>query len=225
MDYINLVNFITSLIANNTSETIAIAALLLAVWQGWVSRSHNKLSVEPRLMIYSETLEKQNTETFKLYVKNTGLGPAIVEEFFIGVYGKGFIRGEITDEAWISALQQCTGTKIKLQALRAIHKNYLIGAGENILISEISYKSRSFDPTNEIVSGMKYKTFYNEVRTSAAGVNDKIVFAMFSISDFFSIPKWLKKLRYDMFIYKKTMKNYDEHNKRKQQEISKKRKK
>lgn len=221
MDYISIIKYVTSLILNNPSETIAASALLLAVWQGWTLRRHNKLSVEPRLLIYSEQFEKQNSETFKIYIKNTGLGPAIVEEFFIGIYGKGLIRGKINEAAWLSALEQCTGTQIKLHALNVIHKNYLIGAGEDILISEISYKPRSFDPTNEIVTGIKYKTSYNEVRTSASGINGKMIFTMFSISDFFSTPKWLKNLRYEIYNYTKTIENYKDHAERKQQESSK----
>src|SRR5258708_33930476 len=66
-------------LGRNAQQIIALMALFVAVWAGYASRRHNRLSVRPELMQYMEATE--NDLMFTLGVKNCGLGPARILEF------------------------------------------------------------------------------------------------------------------------------------------------
>jgi hypothetical protein len=62
---------------------VAVAALLVAVCEGWIARRHDRLSVRPLFEV-----ERQiDTEASKLVLRNVGLGPAIIKTFKLWVDG------------------------------------------------------------------------------------------------------------------------------------------
>lgn len=61
-------------LGRNAQPIIALLALAVAVWAGYASRRHNRLSVRPDLMQYADASE--NNLIFRLGVRNCGLGPA-----------------------------------------------------------------------------------------------------------------------------------------------------
>lgn len=69
---------------------IALSALATSIWQGVISRKHNKLSVRPNLVLdhYEE-----NSLTTSFTLKNNGLGPALISSFQIT-----FDQNEILNE-------------------------------------------------------------------------------------------------------------------------------
>lgn len=68
------------------SAVIALSALGVAVWQGYIGRRHNILSVQPRLQIHIDTIDGL------LYrLENQGLGPAIVTELKIYIGEKEIV--------------------------------------------------------------------------------------------------------------------------------------
>jgi hypothetical protein len=71
-----------------TISTIVIAcvAVCISIWQGWVTRQHNKLSVKPILEIFTSTT-KDGT-SMGVRVENHGTGPAIIKDFFVYFKGK-----------------------------------------------------------------------------------------------------------------------------------------
>lgn len=62
---------------------IALSAMGVAIWQGYLSRKHNILSVRPRLQVHLDT-----RNGIVLTLQNQGLGPAIVKGFSITYGGK-----------------------------------------------------------------------------------------------------------------------------------------
>jgi hypothetical protein len=68
-------------LGRNAQPIIALMALFVAVWAGYSSRRHNRLSVRPELMQYMEASE--NDLIFRLGVQNCGLGPARILSFAI----------------------------------------------------------------------------------------------------------------------------------------------
>ena len=65
---------------------IALAAVFVSVWQGVMTREHNKLSVKP-LLDYNNIWDRTNEETIqKVSVSNKGIGPAILKNmtFYLG---------------------------------------------------------------------------------------------------------------------------------------------
>jgi hypothetical protein len=76
-------NFIVAL----SAAIIALAALIVTVWQGVVSRKHNRLSVTPHFRI--DYLENPHV-SHKYVLRNCGIGPGIITSFEILVDGKVF---------------------------------------------------------------------------------------------------------------------------------------
>jgi len=66
------------------SIIIAVCALSLTIWQGWMTRKHNQLSVMPAICSWNHSDEKN----FHFWIKNKGHGTAKIDEF------KLFINGE-----------------------------------------------------------------------------------------------------------------------------------
>jgi len=62
---------------------IAVLALFLSIWHLSVQRKHNKLSVKPLLTF--EELTANTERGFGVFVRNDGIGPAIIKEFKIYV--------------------------------------------------------------------------------------------------------------------------------------------
>jgi len=63
------------------STFIALCALGISVWTGFLTRQHNRLSVMPKLEIYKNF----DDEWSGLYISNLGFGPAKLVEFKIWV--------------------------------------------------------------------------------------------------------------------------------------------
>jgi hypothetical protein len=58
-----------------TSAFVAVCALGVAVWTGWVTRQHNVLSVRPRIEVI---VDGRDPRELLLTAKNVGLGPALI---------------------------------------------------------------------------------------------------------------------------------------------------
>jgi hypothetical protein len=65
---------------------IAFLALGVSFWQGYVTRRHNILSLQPKLTIESNTYLGESS--FEYDVKNVGLGPAEITSFKVFVKGQ-----------------------------------------------------------------------------------------------------------------------------------------
>ena len=70
---------------------IAASALGLTVWQGCLTRKHNRLSVTPHLDWHINTRWTPQGATFSFVLKNTGIGPAIIKSRTFHLDGKPFI--------------------------------------------------------------------------------------------------------------------------------------
>jgi len=64
---------------------IALAALVLAIWEGRQQRRHNRLSVAPKLRL--NCVVDGNSRFFGFILSNCGFGPAIVKRFDVTVDG------------------------------------------------------------------------------------------------------------------------------------------
>lgn len=91
-------------IFNFSSLIVAACALGLSVWQGYVQREHNHVSLEPRVNAYFQSNEGQGVTG--LYIINNGIGPGYVESLDIYFDGK-LISSPNQMEPWrfASALQ------------------------------------------------------------------------------------------------------------------------
>lgn len=68
-----------------SSTVIALCALGLTVWQAYVTRRHNRLSVRPHLTTWSYSDNVNHNYVVELL--NNGIGPAFIQSFKISVDG------------------------------------------------------------------------------------------------------------------------------------------
>ena len=90
---------IWNLIADNSSMIIAISALVLTVWQAYITRQHNKLTVAPYLTTWSQADDENGF--YSIEIMNNGIGPALIKAFQVFVDGVE-IKGpdsELVDKA------------------------------------------------------------------------------------------------------------------------------
>lgn len=73
-------------VGRNAEAIIAGCALFFTSYQTYALRKHNKLSVRPRLVVATETVQVATQlpalmERFRVTLTNAGLGPAIIKDY------------------------------------------------------------------------------------------------------------------------------------------------
>lgn len=68
-----------------SSAVIALCALGVSIWQGILTRQHQRKSVTPLISLSHNAL---NYETIEICIQNNGLGPAIITNYAISINGK-----------------------------------------------------------------------------------------------------------------------------------------
>src|SRR3989344_2263262 len=81
-------------IAAIASAIIALCALGLSIWQGYLSRGHNRISVRPHLTMW--THKYHGDGLYAADIVNNGIGPAIIKCFSVKLDGKK-IEGKETE--------------------------------------------------------------------------------------------------------------------------------
>ena len=88
---LDFTNETANLITSIAAATIACIALFVSIWQGYLTRQHNRLSVEPILHFTSGSLphvENKSTFTYIISLANDGLGPAVINSININYKGE-----------------------------------------------------------------------------------------------------------------------------------------
>lgn len=75
-------------IADIAATTVALAALGVAVWQGWLQRKHARLTLMPNIDTFSKDVIESPDDEIGVWVMNTGLGPGRVTSIRIFVDGE-----------------------------------------------------------------------------------------------------------------------------------------
>lgn len=68
-------------LGENVASIIALSALGITFWQGWLSRQHNKLSVRPHLIIHFAIDEQKEGCLLRYTLTNEGLGTAVIKSY------------------------------------------------------------------------------------------------------------------------------------------------
>jgi len=64
---------------------VSACALALTIYQAYLSRKHNRISVKPRLTTSTNFYHEGNIMFFKTYLSNRGFGPAIINNYCVCV--------------------------------------------------------------------------------------------------------------------------------------------
>lgn len=118
------INFL-SLITTIATVIIALCALFLSYWQFRALSRHNKLSIKP--LITFEVYSAETENGFGIYIRNSGIGPAIVKNFKIVVDSTEIIAER--PELWKKAAVKLS---IDYNTLKffTLYNNFTIPAGK-----------------------------------------------------------------------------------------------
>ncbi|MGD8779550.1 MAG: hypothetical protein PVH88_11390 [Ignavibacteria bacterium] len=141
---------------------ISLCAFGVAIWQGFITRTHNKLSVRPLLNFSTRFTEDE----FVLKLENQGIGPAIISTFDIK-----FSSSKIGNNPHEIAVKLC-------EELDIIHlgcsinfpsKNHVLSAGDEYEIFKTSgfnndnnVKERIYNDMLLLEIKIEYMSMYNE---------------------------------------------------------------
>lgn len=131
---------------------IAMTALMISVWQGCEQRRHNRLSVRPLLDF--QTVGHNNTQSIQL--ANNGLGPAIVQGFYIDV------DGQRLDGNQVNPWKQVIANRF----LQGKYSEMYYFSSSSIIKPEQTYHLFTWMPGDTIQLGItvtiEYTSIYNE---------------------------------------------------------------
>jgi hypothetical protein len=148
------------------SAVIALAALGTAIWQGYVMREHNKLSVLPRLNI---DVHNQPGIPVKIELKNQGLGPAIINKFRLKLDNKEYKVDSV--ESMDAVLKEAGLIPAQISWRGFLpSKGTALLPGDSVLLLEFSDShfdenqyQESIKIINRIDFSIKYRSIYGEV--------------------------------------------------------------
>lgn len=128
-----------------TTLTLVVAVLGfgVALYQSYATRKHNRLLVKPHLTInqnFSST-ELEGFYTLSLKLKNSGLGPALIENFLIAI-GKD---GNIRNGSLLETIQKHAREQLKAEGKTRCGANFFrkgdaIDKGEEKVLIQIYFR-------------------------------------------------------------------------------------
>lgn len=147
------------------SSIIALCALLLSIWQGYVSRSHNKVSVRPHLTTW--TYHDHQTHKHIVEIINNGIGPAIIKELLLKVDNKT-ITGQGTEA--IEKVLKLLFPSFQYNSHNSYMSNgYVMAEKEKRSLSEIEFFGNKLPTREDIEKAIKrtalrieYESMYGE---------------------------------------------------------------
>lgn len=162
---------------------LSIAAIVVAIWQGVLTRKHNRVSVRPYVVTRRAKNRTQAGMTGVYEFVNVGLGPAVVRRFEFLVDRKP-LTGGMSLEAADEVLARTIGGAIEYQVVRSAcpSPGYCLRAGEEYLLAEVSFKGITKDLEKELDRRLQvvdveleYEDFYGRKFTLSTreGAEDK----------------------------------------------------
>lgn len=145
-----------------SSAVIALLAMGATIWQAWVTRKHNYLSVRPLLVWYIERKNSSDGAELICLLRNKGIGPAIVTDRYFTINGQRFKpTGIQTDEA-LQLVQTALGQKYKYDVKQwgLPGKNSAILSQEEVSILHLSFSGMSHETLSLVMESMNYINFH-----------------------------------------------------------------
>jgi S-formylglutathione hydrolase FrmB len=126
----------------NSSDVIAICAVIVAVsalavsiWQAWLMRQYQVLSVKPHLDV-SLSASQTNGNAFVVYFPNAGVGPAFIESIEVRL---GNVKQSIQTENDIRTLIGLLVNTNELKySFQIVDENSAISSGDRIDFLSVS---------------------------------------------------------------------------------------
>lgn len=103
-------------------SVLAMSALGLTIYQAWLSRQHNRLSVKPHLVWDTQRNWTDAGLTLHLHIKNNGIGPAIIKDiqFFVDKRRFGLRQIDPVEQVADQLLKGTRNYQVQAQSLPGI---------------------------------------------------------------------------------------------------------
>ncbi|MBL4561633.1 MAG: hypothetical protein JKX79_11690 [Labilibaculum sp.] len=142
---------------------IAMLALIFTIYQGYLTRKHNRLSVKPILSF--ESKQSLNDNRYTCSVGNRGLGPALIDS--ISLYYKKELIGCLNDsEVWDKLEKKLNIDRIDLEGISYTGR-FPIKIDEDKILVALYYslnrdKEEQINKFSQIEFQINYKSVYME---------------------------------------------------------------
>ena len=158
------INYCWNWFSTNSSNIIAVCALILTIWQAFVTRRHNKLSVVPYLTTWSNSGDKG---LFRVDIINNGIGPALIQTFQVFVDGHEIVGQDL--EIIRKALKILFPNYVYNSYNSFLSQGYMMSPKESRCLLEIQFTGNQFPTPEEIEHAtkrtkiyIKYESIYKE---------------------------------------------------------------
>lgn len=157
-------------IGETSSLALASAAFLTAAYQTYMSRQHNRVSVRPKIKIIP-SLAHKSSDTIGIFVKNQGIGPAIIEDLTLSRLDK---QGRLVDKSFKAVVPNWCKDYVRFEA---IGNGSSLPANDGSWIVETASKNYSdfFSELSGLTVEVVYRSMYNERYKSACMIQIKSV--------------------------------------------------
>ncbi len=141
-----------------TGTTIAFGVAITTIWQGFLTRRHNRLSVKPILIITRVTVtgEKAN-----ILIKNTGVGPAII--CYIKFIVDGVVIEQNLSEPTNAENRPANVVVKKIGLLTERYRLFEFFPQESLSVGEEQSLIQSMDDINDAVNLTRIQKAFNRV--------------------------------------------------------------
>ena len=131
------------IVSNFTAEIIAICALFFTIWQAFIQRKHNKVTVKPHLYQVNNRDKNNNEARLQVMVTNNGLGPAFINKFQI------YFNGVECDDAE-KAVKNAIGNITESYSFSTLGDESAMAQNETKSILSVAFQAQSWKEIEEV---------------------------------------------------------------------------
>lgn len=118
------------------SAVTAVMAVIIAIWNGYVSRQNARYSVEPALSIWADYPDSDN-HTCEVLLSNKGFGPAIIESFAVFRDGK-LVGGPMFQKVTNAIRGTFSGYLDQIESVSSLERGHAMGSGDEVIIARFT---------------------------------------------------------------------------------------
>ncbi|WP_420555199.1 hypothetical protein [Neptuniibacter marinus] len=151
-------------LGENVAAIIAASAMGATLWQGYIARKHNRLSVKPHLVVHS-TLSLQSPQ-IAFAISNDGLGPAIFQSYTLSIYDTELTPDDTIEEITriIQGYGHSSATSITLRGWHA-GESYKQGAYKEAfeVYGDFGTDKAQLDDVRKLLKNITIKINYSSI--------------------------------------------------------------
>lgn len=122
------------------SAVTAVMAVIIAIWNGYISRQNARYSVEPALSIWVDYPDGDN-HICKVVLSNKGFGPAIIESFAVFLDGKP-VGGPMFQKVTNAIRGTFGGYLDQIESVSSLERGHAMGSGDEVIIARFTVSPR-----------------------------------------------------------------------------------